>query len=140
MLNEVDDLPESIPFAPNAFVASLDRITDSALDRLQPLRERYPDAPIFVTSERIDGQSAVRALSAGITDLVAKPYHPHEVIMRAELTYGRSSSPQESPDAVRIGDLDVDLTRYVAIKNAVELSSRSSSCGCSPASCSTTGG
>ena len=121
MLADVEDIPRTTPFTPNVVVVALDRINDASLDRLQQVRERYPDAPVFITSERVDGQSCVRALRAGMTDVIEKPYHPHEVIMRAEMHLAASTVREEESDAATVADLSVDLARYTATKNGTEL-------------------
>jgi two-component system KDP operon response regulator KdpE len=116
-----EELPERLPFTPAAGIIALDRIDEESLARIEPLRERYPDCLMLLTTEYAPDPLPLAALKAGFRDVVRKPLHPHELIMRAELHAESRGGPSAASDAIRVGDLEIDLGHYTATKNAREL-------------------
>jgi DNA-binding response OmpR family regulator len=117
----IEDLPERLPFTPAACIVALDPINEASLAGLTPLRERYPDALVLLTTDYAPDPLPLYALKAGFRDVVRKPLHPHELILRAELHATTASGPATASDAIRVGDLEVDLGHYTAVKNGSEL-------------------
>ena len=118
---DVDDLPERLPFTPTASIVALDRIDEESLARVEPLRQRYPESLILLLTEYAPDPLPLYALKAGFRDVIKKPLHPHEVILRAELQAESLGGPGGVSDAIRLGDLEVDLGYYTAQKNEQEL-------------------
>ena len=118
---DLDELPERLPFTPAAAIVSLDTIDEESLERVRPLRDRYPDCLVMLTTEYAPDPLPLAALKLGFRDVLRKPLHPHEVIMRAELHTESVSGPGAASDAIGVGDLEVDLGHYTATKNRREL-------------------
>lgn len=119
--SSIDELPERLPFTPAASIVALDRVDEESLASVEPLRERYPESLILLTTEYAPDPLPLYALKAGFRDVLKKPLHPHEVIMRAEMQAENTGAAATSSDAIRVGDLEVDLGHYTALKNSQEL-------------------
>jgi len=116
------ELPERLPFPPAASIVAMDEISDESLRNLDPLRERFPDAPMLLTSEHVQEPAPLMALKAGISDVIRKPFHPHEVILRAEMQVAnRGAGGAATSDTLTIGDVEIDLDRFSAWKAGTEL-------------------
>lgn len=116
-----EELPERLPFTPAASIVAVDEISEESLARVQPLRERYPDCLMLLTTEYAQDPLPLAALKAGFRDVIRKPLHPHEVIMRAELYAESLGGAVAVSDSISVGDLEVDLGHYTATKNHAEL-------------------
>ena len=114
------ELHEPLPIDPVAIIAAVDLVDDASLAVLQPLRKRYPEALLFVTPEAVDASTGLAALKAGVADVVPKPYHPHEVMLRAELMCAQRRAP-DVPGVARVGDIEVNFDRYSATKAGVDV-------------------
>lgn len=112
-----------LPFEPAVVIASLEALANgrSAIEELESLCDRYPESLVYVTTEERDGAVTISALRAGASDVVRKPFHPHELIMRAELHLASRNAGKLDANAVEVGDLEVDLDSYSAIKNEQRL-------------------
>lgn len=117
----IAELPERLPFSPAASIVALERLDEESLASVGPLRERYPEALILLTTEYAPDPLPLYALKAGFRDVIMKPLHPHEVILRAELQVEGAGNASAASDAIRVGDLEVDLGHYTALKNSQEL-------------------
>ena len=117
-----DRLSERLPFEPSASIVALDELRAESIEQVRPLREQYPDVPILLTVQRIDNSIPLIALDAGVSDVIRKPYHPHQLIARAELhALSRGGMLEAQSDVLRLADLEVDLGRYMGLKNGVDL-------------------
>lgn len=114
------ELHEALPFEPAAIIAAVERVDERALGEIGPLRSRYPEAVTVVTPEAVGSGDSLFALKSGLTDVVAKPYHPHEVMLRAELALA-NRRVSDTSGAIRAGDLHVDFDRFSAVKAGAEL-------------------
>lgn len=110
------DNGEGPPFAPSVLIVSPDRIGEDGLDRLERLRDRYPDSLLFITTEETDSRTPMLALQAGASDVIRKPYHPHEVILRAEVQLANRGLVVANANTATVGDLTIDLDAYSAEK------------------------
>jgi len=118
----VDRLLDRLPFEPAVAVISLPDISDETLGSVSRLRERFPAITTLVIVERSTTLSPLAALRAGVQDVIQSPYHPHEVMVRAEGWLEARAAAKAVPDsAARIADLEVDLDRFVATKNGNSL-------------------
>lgn len=109
------------PFAPTVMVVSLDGIGEAGLTSLERMRSSYPESLLYLTAEEASGNTTLLALQAGATDVIKKPFHPHELILRAELQLAARASAPAATEAVRVADLEVDLDSYTARKNGRQL-------------------
>jgi DNA-binding response OmpR family regulator len=114
-------LLDRLPFAPSVAVVSLDEVGVSSLGIVPRLGQMFPGVVVFVTAEHVKDVDAIAALKAGAHDVIARPYNPLEVALRAE-AWTRAAAPADEEEAsVTVGDLVVDLGRCVARKNERDL-------------------
>lgn len=87
----------------------------------QAVRQRH-DVPIIFVSARDDEVDPIIGLRMGADDYITKPFNPREVVARVEAVLRRSRpKPQQTLEAVRIGDFEIDpATREVRV-NGVEV-------------------
>jgi DNA-binding response OmpR family regulator len=111
-----DGLPAQLPMAPSALLVAVEAVTPESLQRVVRMQERWPETQVIVASETISDLAALDALEAGI-EVVRKPYHPREVLLRAERNHGGGNGRGAEPEVQSIGDLTVDLAAYTATKN-----------------------
>jgi len=86
---------------------------------LKRLRE-WSRVPVIILSVRDREDDKVAALDAGADDYVAKPFNSAELLarLRAALRHGQ---PQGADAIFRSGDLEMDLSKRVVLKNKVEV-------------------
>jgi two-component system KDP operon response regulator KdpE len=81
---------------------------------------KLTDVPIIVLSARGMENDRIRALDAGADDFVPKPFSAGELMARIRAAARRRSI--EQPDGrVRIGELEVELNRRVAVLSGEEI-------------------
>jgi DNA-binding response OmpR family regulator len=78
------------------------------LDVLKHVRAGGSSVPVLVLSARNETRDKVRALQLGADDFVTKPFFPEELVARVRARVRRPA--MESEGAVRVGDLEVDLS------------------------------
>lgn len=118
--SSLDEVPRQLPFEPSAAIVGLAGLEPCDLASLAPLRALDSAMPVVVVVE--DPQcSAVAALESGIGDVIRKPYHPVEVLVRAERLVSERRQYAPPSELVRVGDLEVDLGQYTATKNGKSL-------------------
>ncbi len=87
-------------------------------DGLQVCRalRRRSDVPILLLTARTSDIDKIAGLRFGADDYLTKPFNPDELVARVDavLRRARSGSPQPQPERVRLGGLDLDLTRRTA--------------------------
>jgi DNA-binding response OmpR family regulator len=115
-LPEPAGLFRNLPFAPAVVVLYLPAVDDDNLSVIRRLREALPGVVVFVTAERLTDVDRIAALRAGAHDVIAVPYNPLEVALRAEAWAAHAAAADEEPP-IRVGDLEVDVQRYTATKN-----------------------
>jgi two-component system alkaline phosphatase synthesis response regulator PhoP len=74
------------------------------------LRRAGVRTPIILLTAKIQEAEKVLGLELGADDYVTKPYSPRELRARIKAALRRSSG--ELPEIYRVGDLEVDFTRY----------------------------
>jgi len=78
--------------------------------------------PIVVLTARHGERETVQVLNAGADDYVTKPFSAAVLVARVQAQLRRSQLyHSDSPDAIRIGDLTLDLARRVATRSGREL-------------------
>lgn len=121
-VSEVERLFEGLPFTPSVVVLSLDQISDERLRSIPRIRQQLAGVTVIVTAEKLSDLARIAALRAGAHDVVNKPYHPLEVVLRAESWSTNRGGVPAADDLVQVADLEVDLSRYTAMKNSQPLS------------------
>jgi len=86
---------------------------------LKRLRE-WSRVPVIILSVRDREDDKVAALDAGADDYVAKPFNSAELLARLRAAL-RHSQPQGADAIFRSGDLEMDLSKRVVLKNKVEV-------------------
>ncbi len=109
-----------LPFSPSVTIVSVAEVTQDVLSEIARMQEQYPDTPIVIATEHANDMSTIQALEAGVRDVIQKPFHPQELILRAEALIKGSRQTVES-NVARLADLEVDLDRFSATKNGVPL-------------------
>jgi DNA-binding response OmpR family regulator len=79
-------------------------ILDAGIELLRRLRE-HSQIPILILSAHADPTDRVMGLRAGADDYMAKPFHPEELLARAEAILRRAGSLGKVPDVIQIGEL-----------------------------------
>lgn len=120
VVTALSELPQ-LPFNPTVTVMSMDRMDETVVDRVAPLRERFPESLIMLTAESMSDDGGLLALESGVADVLTTPYHPRELLVRAERHVSNRGLPEAETNSVTVGDLEVDLDRYAAHKAAEEL-------------------
>jgi len=94
-------------------------ITDLAMpnmDGLELCRRLRPSThiPIIVLSVRGEERTKVQALDAGADDYVTKPFGIEELLARVRANLRRNTAGEETPQAIDIGDFQIDLPAHKA--------------------------
>jgi two-component system KDP operon response regulator KdpE len=86
---------------------------------LKRIRE-WSRVPIIILSVRDQEEEKVAALDSGADDYVTKPFNSAELLarLRAALRHGQ---PQGADAIFRIGNLEVDLSKRLVLKNGAEV-------------------
>lgn len=120
-LSSIDRMFEHLPFQPMVSVVSFAEIDDTAVEQIQKLRERFEQMTLFVTTEGVRDPAPSLALRAGAHDIIAIPYNPSEVILRAETWLANRKASGTADDRISLHDLVIDLGDYAATKNGSPL-------------------
>ena len=89
------------------------------LEVLKRLRNAGHDLPVCVLSARDEIGDRVAGLEAGADDYVVKPFALEEVVARLHALLRRR--PAQSDDLIEVGDLELDLAGYRALRAGREL-------------------
>ena len=117
----VGRLFERLPFEPTAAIVSFQDMDGEGLDGLARLRKSFPELTILVIAEKASTVAPIAVLRAGAQDVIQSPYNPFEVLLRLEGWVDARPQPQASISAVSLGDLEVDLEAYTAVKHGQQL-------------------
>lgn len=117
----IQRLFDRLPFEPTVAVVSLPDIDDAALAGIARLRAHFPEITILVLTEHNPTHPPLAALRAGANDVVFSPYHPGEVILRAETWTAARARPAPAVGGIQLADLDIDLDAFAATKNGKAL-------------------
>lgn len=120
-LSSIDRMFEHLPFQPMVSVVSFAEIDALAVEQIQKLRERFEHMTLFVTTEGVRDPASSMALRAGAHDIIAIPYNPSEVILRAETWLANRRANGSADDRISLNDLVIDLGDYAATKNGTPL-------------------
>lgn len=113
----IQRLFERLPFEPTAAIVGVHEIDDATLEELAKLRRELPAAAILVTTEHPAATARLQAMKCGANDVIASPYNPFEVILRAESWVAARAQSAAPTGGIRLADLEVDLDAFAATKN-----------------------
>lgn len=106
-----------LPFQPSLVVLGLLHADETARTTVAQLRGHLPETVVFATGEKLPDTAVIALLQAGAHDVIRRPYHPQEVVLRAEAWLASRPQPDTaSDDVVSVADLTVDLGRYAGTK------------------------
>lgn len=86
---------------------------------IQELRAAGNDTPVIFLSARDTVHDRVHGLELGADDYLVKPYAFSELLARIRIILRRH--PLQQPDLMKIADLELDLVRHKARRNAGSL-------------------
>jgi two-component system, OmpR family, copper resistance phosphate regulon response regulator CusR len=90
----------------------------SGLQVLEQLQRERPDLPVIIVSARDDLTTKLRAFELGAKDYLVKPFSLDELLARVRVHLG-PLQPRPK-DVLRVGDLELDLSRRRARLGEVE--------------------
>lgn len=120
VVTSLAELLGRLPFEPNVIVLG-GEIGENAMASVASLRAAHPGATLVVTLEKPREPMPSSLLKAGIHEVVRVPYNPMELLMRAENLLAAGHGEAAVDDVMRIGDLELALDRYTAVKNGCRL-------------------
>lgn len=92
------------------------------LEVLKALRRGGDHVPVILLTARGGEDDRVRGLALGADDYVAKPFAVRELLARVAAALRRRSwgTPQDAPETLRAGGIEVDLKRHEVRKPDAE--------------------
>jgi two-component system KDP operon response regulator KdpE len=114
-----EGLVEAAQRKPDVILLDLGLPDLEGLQVLKRIRE-WSRAPVIILSVRDQEEEKVAALDSGADDYVTKPFNSAELLarLRAALRHGQ---PQGADAIFRIGNLEMDLSKRVVLKNGAEV-------------------
>ena len=99
--------------APDLVVLDLGLPGLDGLDVTRQLRQAQSTAalPIVMLTARDDELDKLLGLELGADDYLTKPFSPRELVARVKAVLRRADRPVGAGDAIRIGDLELDVPR-----------------------------
>ena len=104
--------------SPDAIVLDLGLPDVSGFELISRIRSEH-ELPILVLSANADEEQQVRALDAGASDCVTKPFRERELLARIRVLLRRPASTETELDCITLGDLRLEPTkRRLFVANA----------------------
>src|SRR5436309_422150 len=114
-----DGLAQAAQRRPDVVLLDLGLPDLEGAEVLKRLRE-WSRVPVIILSVRDREDEKVAALDAGADDYVTKPFNSAELLARIRAAL-RHTQPQGADAIFRSGDLEVDLSKRVVLKNGAEV-------------------
>jgi two-component system KDP operon response regulator KdpE len=105
---------------PDLILVDLGLPDRDGLDVIRGVRA-WSTVPIIVLSARTLEEQKIAALDAGADDYVTKPFSAAELLARVRAALRRRVQLSEQPGSLRVGDVQIDLTRRQAFGPRGEL-------------------
>lgn len=88
------------------------------LDGLDVAREirRKATTPIIMLTARVEETDQIIGLELGADDYIPKPFSPRVVVARVRALLRRAESPVESPQVLRVAELEIDLDAHTVLR------------------------
>jgi len=119
-LSSFDELHERLPFTPTLIVLG-QALKLERIDPVERIRATFPDAVVLIAMERPKEPLPSRLLVAGANEVVRTPVSPIDLLIRAETWVSSKGSKASVTEGLQMGDLELELDRYVATKNGIRL-------------------
>ncbi len=113
--NGKDGCSLAASFNPSLIILDLGLPDMDGIDVLKKLREWYQH-PIIVLSVRKSEDDIVKALDNGANDYISKPFRTGELMARIRVAI-RQGQAFDQNACMEFGNLSIDLTKHIAIKN-----------------------
>ncbi len=78
--------------------------------------------PILMLTARAAEMDRVVGLEIGADDYVTKPFSPRELVLRVRKLLARSKAAEETGSFLRLGDLEIDISRHTVFLAGAEVS------------------
>lgn len=105
---------------PDLIILDLNLPEMDGLDVCRRIRARSR-LPIIMLTARDEDTDKIVGLELGADDYITKPFSPREVVARVHAVLRRSGEPQEPPEAITVGDLNIDVSRHEAKYGGITL-------------------
>ena len=105
---------------PDLVLLDLNLPGKDGLDVAREIR-RKSNTPIIMMTARVDESDQLVGLELGADDYVAKPFSPRLVVARVRALLRRSAVTPESPQVLRIADLEIDLDGHTVSRSSEPL-------------------
>jgi len=83
------------------------------LDVARSIRRKKANTPIIMLTARVEEIDQLIGLELGADDYIAKPFSPRVVVARVRALLRRLEQAQETPQVLRIADLEIDLQGHI---------------------------
>jgi DNA-binding response OmpR family regulator len=113
-VNAVDDGPELI-------ILDLMLPKISGLEVCQRLRSAGVETPVIMLTARGAASDAAFGLKLGADDYIPKPFDVGELLARVEAVLRRAKRPENGPEVISIGDVELDMRRLRATRQGTPL-------------------
>ena len=86
----------------------------SGLEVCKTLKSEAPTRliPIIMLTAKAEEVDRIVGLELGADDYITKPFSPRELVLRVKSVLRRASSPSDTSDIIKLGDIQVDRSRY----------------------------
>jgi DNA-binding response OmpR family regulator len=81
------------------------------------LKKEIPDLPIIMLTAKSQEAEIVTGLELGADDYITKPFSVLELLARIKALLRRTDSSPETRETYRIGNLEINFSKYLARKN-----------------------
>jgi DNA-binding response OmpR family regulator len=116
-----DELFRALPFEPTAIICRVGGADQRTVHTVQALRDKFSDAALLLTAERLKEPAPRVLVEAGADEIVKTPYNPTQVIIGLERLALKPGQGSASAAELSVADLRVDLQRFRAEKNGQAL-------------------
>jgi two-component system phosphate regulon response regulator OmpR len=84
---------------------------ESGLKLTEALRAEGRDIPVLMLSALADADDRIAGLTTGSDDYLAKPFEPHELLLRIKNLLRRTAVPAPAKTDIRFGDFQFNVSR-----------------------------
>lgn len=120
-LEKAEDLFRTLPFEPSGVVLRVGGADAHTVQTIRSVRERFPGVGVVLTAEKLREPAPRLLIEAGADEITKVPYDPTQLVIGLERISSRGGSNTNHGTELMVGDLRVDLQRFLAVKNGQEL-------------------
>lgn len=88
----------------------------NGLELCKRIKKVKPDVPVLMLTALGTTDDKVSGFEAGADDYLVKPFEFRELIARINALLKRTSTVKNTPDMIRVADLDLDRNKKIAIR------------------------